>query len=50
MKRVTDLHGKYKAIEDKITATTTTVDEVIQQIEYIKVLAKDDHILEDLEA
>lgn len=48
--RVSDLHAKTEAIRDKISASPRTVDEVIQQIEYIKALARDDHVIDDLEA
>lgn len=49
MKKVNELKSKVQVIRDKISARLVSVDEVIEQIEYIKSLAKDDHVLEDLE-
>ena len=43
------LVDQFKVIEDKISASHESVDEVITQIEYIKMLSKNDHILDDLE-
>jgi hypothetical protein len=39
----------FKTMKDKIAATYESVDEVIAQIEYVKMLAKNDYILDDLE-
>jgi hypothetical protein len=40
----------FKQIKDKISASHESVDEVIAQIEYIKMLSNNDYILDDLES
>ena len=41
--------SKFEDIENKISTVHNQIDEVIKQIEYIKMLAKNEHIIDDLE-
>ena len=41
-----ELYDKFRGIETKISTVHDQIDEVIQQIEYIKMLAKNEHIID----
>jgi hypothetical protein len=44
-----DVDKKFENIENKLTTTHYTIDDVLEQIEYIKTMFKGADIIEDLE-
>lgn len=47
--KMDELDKKFHLIEHKLTATHYTIDDVLEQIEYIKMMFKGTDIIEDLE-
>ena len=47
--KMKSIYDNFSLIESKISASHDSIDAVIMQIEYIKTLSKNEHILEDLE-
>jgi hypothetical protein len=48
--KMDELDKNFLFIEDKLTAAHYTIDDVLEQIDYIKMMFKNSDIIEDLEA
>lgn len=48
--KMRDAYGRFKEVEDKITVTYHEVDDIVDQIEFVKVLKQDEGVIERMAA